>query len=90
MLLSSKWFRTSPFHGEACGFESRREYKKNFEIMFVIVKFVKNHKGVEMPVIIIDTHNEVLEFETYEEADKLRDLMEANSDSGHRYEVKKI
>jgi len=58
--------------------------------MFVIVKFVKNHKGVEMPVIIIDTHNEVLEFETYEEADKLRDLMEANSDSGHRYEVKKI
>ena len=43
-----------------------------------------------MPVIIIDTHNEVLEFETYEEADKLRDLMEANSDSGHRYEVKKI
>lgn len=58
--------------------------------MFVIVKFVKNRRGVEMPVIIIDTHNEVLEFETYEEADKLRDLMEANSDSGHRYEVKKI
>lgn len=58
--------------------------------MFVIVKFVKNVRGVEMPVIIIDTHNEVLEFETYEEAEKLRDLMEANSDSGHRYEVKKI
>jgi hypothetical protein len=43
-----------------------------------------------MPVIIIDTHNEVLEFETFEEAEKMRDLMEANSDSGYRYEVKKI
>ena len=58
--------------------------------MFVIVKFIKNNRGVEMPVIIIDTHNEVLEFETYEEAEKLRDLMETNSDSGYKYEVKKI
>jgi archaellum biogenesis ATPase FlaH len=58
--------------------------------MFVIVKFIKNNRGVEMPVIIIDSHNEVLEFETYEEAEKLRNLMETNSDSGYKYEVKKI
>ena len=58
--------------------------------MFVILKYIKNNKGVEMPVIIIDTHNEVLEFDTYEEADKMRDIMEKNSDSGYRYEVKKI
>jgi hypothetical protein len=58
--------------------------------MFVIVKFIKNNKGVEMPVIIIDTHNEVLEFESFEEAEKMRDIMEKNSDSGHRYVVKKI
>ena len=58
--------------------------------MFVIIKFIKNSRGVEMPVIIIDTHNEVLEFETYDEAEKLRNLMEANSDSGYKYEVKKI
>ena len=58
--------------------------------MFVIVKFIKNNRGVEMPDIIIDTHNEVLEFETYEEAEKLRNLMETNSDSGYKYEVKKI
>jgi archaellum biogenesis ATPase FlaH len=58
--------------------------------MYVIVKFIKNNKGVEMPVIIIDTHNEVLEFDTYEEAEKMRDIMEKNSDSGYRYEVKKI
>ena len=58
--------------------------------MFVILKYIKNNKGVEMPVIIIDTHNEVLEFDTYEEAEKMRDIMEKNSDSGYRYEVKKI
>jgi hypothetical protein len=58
--------------------------------MFVIVKFIKNSRGVEMPVIIIDTHNEVLEFESFEEAEKMRDIMEKNSDSGHRYVVKKI
>jgi hypothetical protein len=58
--------------------------------MFVIVKFIKNSRGVEMPVIIIDTHNEVLEFESFEEADKMRDIMEKNSDSGYKYEVKKI
>ena len=58
--------------------------------MFVIVKFIKNNKGVEMPVIIIDTHNEVLEFDTFDEADKMRDIMEKNSDSGYKYEVRKI
>lgn len=58
--------------------------------MFVILKYIKNNKGVEMPVIIIDTHNEVLEFDTYEEAEKIRDIMEKNSDSGYKYEVKKI
>jgi archaellum biogenesis ATPase FlaH len=58
--------------------------------MYVILKFIKNNKGVEMPVIIIDTHNEVLEFDTFEEADKMRDIMEKNSDSGYKYEVRKI
>jgi len=43
-----------------------------------------------MPVIIIDTHNEVLEFDSFEEAEKMRDIMEKNSDSGYKYEVKKI
>jgi hypothetical protein len=58
--------------------------------MYVIVKFVKNEKNVELPVIILDTHEEVLEFETFEDAESTRKLMEKNSDSGHRYEVKKI
>ena len=58
--------------------------------MFVIVKFIKNEKGIEIPIIIIDTQDEVLEFETYEEAEKMSDIMEKNSDSGYKYKVKKI
>lgn len=58
--------------------------------MFVIVKFIKNKKGVEMPVIILDTNDEILEFETFEDADNTKELFEKNSDSGHRYMVKKL
>jgi hypothetical protein len=58
--------------------------------MFVIVKIIKNDRGIEIPIIMIDTHDEVLEFETYEEAEKMRDIMEKNSDSGYKYKVKKI
>jgi hypothetical protein len=58
--------------------------------MFVIVKIIKNDRGIEIPIIIIDTQDEVLEFETYEEAEKMREIMEKNSDSGYKYKVKKI
>jgi hypothetical protein len=58
--------------------------------MFVIVKIIKNDRGIEIPIIIIDTQDEVLEFETYEEAEKMRDIMEKNSDSGYKYKIKKI
>ena len=58
--------------------------------MFVIVKFIKNKKDVEMPVILLDTNNEILEFDTYDEAEKTKELFEKNSDSGHRYIVKEL
>ena len=32
MLGSSSWLRTSPFHGEGHGFESRTEYKWEYRI----------------------------------------------------------
>ena len=46
--------------------------------MFVIVKFIKNKKGVGMPVILLNIHDEILEFNTYEEAELacLRKLIE--------------
>jgi hypothetical protein len=58
--------------------------------MFVIIKHIKNLQGVEMPVIILNIHDEILEFETYEEAEITKELFMKNSDSGHRYTVKKL
>ena len=58
--------------------------------MFVIVKFIKNKKGVEMPVILLNIHDEILEFNTYEDAEVTKELFEKNSDSGHKYIVKEL
>jgi hypothetical protein len=58
--------------------------------MYVIVKYIPNIKGIEMPVLIVDTHSEILEFDTQAEADKVKELFQTNTDSGYRYEVKKI
>lgn len=58
--------------------------------MWVIVKNVKYDTGKILPVILIDSQNEILEYNTYEEAERIKKLFEANSDSGHKYEVKKI
>ena len=58
--------------------------------MWVVLKYIKNKNGVVLPVIILDSHGEVLEFETQEEANKIKELFEQNSDSGYKYEIKKI
>lgn len=58
--------------------------------MYVIVKYVPNMIGVEMPVLIVDTHSEILEFDTREEAERVKDIFQANTDSGYRYVVKKV
>ena len=43
-----------------------------------------------LPVILLDSQDEVLEFENLDEAEKFRDLLQLNSDSGHKYLIKKI
>ena len=59
--------------------------------MFVIVKnIMKRDSGIIIPVILLNSEHEVWEFETIEEAEKMSDLFETNSDSGHSYVVKKI
>ena len=30
--------------------------------MYVIFKYIPNENGIEMPVLIVDTHSEILEF----------------------------
>ena len=58
--------------------------------MWVILKYVKNNKGVVLPVIILDSNGEVLEFDNERDATKMGNLFELNSDSGYKYEIKKI
>jgi hypothetical protein len=50
---------------------------------------VKFHTGVELPVILVDSYSEIMTFETEEEALKMKEIFEVNSDSGHKYLVKK-
>jgi hypothetical protein len=59
--------------------------------MYIIIKYVKNTKGKEMPVIILDpsTH-EIWEFVDQNEANRVKEIFEVNSNNGYRYEVKKI
>lgn len=46
--------------------------------------------NVELPVVLLDGQDDVMEFETQEEAEKMRSLFEKNSDSGHKYIIKEI
>lgn len=60
-------------------------------IMYVIVKHIKmNDNKKRVPVIILNSDSEILEFENLESAERMREIFELNSDSGHVYEVKKI
>jgi hypothetical protein len=59
--------------------------------MWIIIKKMElNDKGVKVPVVIIDTHGDVLEFDDYAEAEKTRLLFQSNSDSAHEYILKEI
>lgn len=58
--------------------------------MYCIVKMIKNNEGVELPVILLDSSDEVWEFSNKEEAEHISEILEKNSDSGYRYFVKKV
>jgi hypothetical protein len=58
--------------------------------MWVILKYIKNKNGSILPVILLDSHGEVLEFDSQNDAIKMKDLFEQNSDSGYKYDIKKI
>ena len=58
--------------------------------MFVIIKYMESKDGVVVPVILLDTMGEVWEFDSKERAQEMANIFNTNSDSGHKYEVKKI
>lgn len=62
----------------------------NNVMSYCIVKLVKNSIGVEMPVVLLDTNEEVWEFENPDDAMKMAEILTKNSDSGYRYYVKKV
>lgn len=47
-------------------------------------------KQVDLPVIMLDSQSEILEFETEEEAVNLAELMNANTDSDTNTQLKKL
>lgn len=57
---------------------------------YCIIKTVKTIDGKELPVIMLNSHDEVWEFDVYEEAKKIATILEKNSDSGYAYNVKKV
>ena len=57
--------------------------------MYCIIKYIKADKK-ELPVIILNSQDEVLEFEKENQAQEMCDILQMNSDSGYRYVIKKI
>jgi hypothetical protein len=58
--------------------------------MYVIVKHVKTQTNRTLPVIMLDTQGEVWEFDNKDKAQEMTNIFNANTDSGHIYEVKKV
>lgn len=59
--------------------------------MYVIIKQIENvATGTKLPVILLDGHDEVLEFKNKTDAETLCEILNKNTDSGHVYLIKKI
>lgn len=59
---------------------------------YIIVKMIKvlEETSKKLPVVLVDNTSEVMEFETYEEAEDMCTKFQINSDSGWDYMVKKV
>ena len=57
---------------------------------YLIIKEIKSDNGKVIPVVLLDSQADVMEFDNREEADKMAAVLNVNSDSGHTYRVKKI
>lgn len=58
---------------------------------YVIIKTIRDKvTGVLLPVIMLDSQSEILEIDNEAQVLQLVELMNANTDSGHKYTVKKI
>lgn len=61
------------------------------EETYIIIKSIEQGGGKpNLNVIILDWDTTVLEIIGLEKANRMRELFQMNSDSGHTYEIKKI
>ena len=58
--------------------------------MYVIIKHVKTQTDRTLPVILLDTQGEVWEFDDENKAQEMVNILNKNTDSGHKYEVKQV
>lgn len=58
--------------------------------MYCIIKILKTLNGIPLNVIMLDSQDEVWEFQDADEAIKISEILTKNSDSGHMYYVKKV
>jgi hypothetical protein len=58
--------------------------------IFVIIKNVSLPNNRILPVIMLDTQGEVWEFDNKDKAQDMVNIFNTNTDSGHKYEVKKV
>ena len=58
--------------------------------MYVIIKHVKTQTNRKLPVILLDVQGEVWEFDNRDKAQEMVNIFNTNTDSGHKYEVKKV
>ena len=57
---------------------------------YIIIKHIPVSPEKTLPVIMLDVNSEVWEFEDEIEAKNIVAILEANSDSGYKYEVKTV
>lgn len=59
--------------------------------MWVIIKKIKQDNNIEIPVIVLNSQDEIWEFKSKDEADYMTDVFNKNSHSGRNtYESKKL
>lgn len=57
---------------------------------YLIIKEIKSLNGTVLPVVLLDSHADVMEFEDQDSAESMANVLNVNSDSGHIYKVKKV
>jgi hypothetical protein len=57
---------------------------------FIIIKNIQTVHNTQVPVVILDDLGEVMEFQSKEEAEKIKEIFQRNSDSGHTYVIREI